>query len=42
MKDHIIKLGVPKGSLERATIELFQKAGWKITTSETILFPFHR
>ena len=27
MKERIIKLGVPKGSLERATIELFQKAG---------------
>ena len=39
MKDHIIKLGVPKGSLERATIELFQKAGWKISTSERSYFP---
>ena len=39
MKNHIIKLGVPKGSLERATIELFQKAGWKITTSERSYFP---
>ena len=39
MKDHVIKLGVPKGSLERATIELFQKAGWKITISERSYFP---
>jgi len=39
MKDHIIKLGVPKGSLERATIELFQKAGWKISVSERSYFP---
>jgi ATP phosphoribosyltransferase len=30
---------VPKGSLERATIELFQKAGWKISTSERSYFP---
>ncbi len=39
MKDHIIKLGIPKGSLERATIELFQKAGWKIGVSERSYFP---
>ena len=26
----IIKLGVPKGSLEEATINLFERAGWKI------------
>ena len=39
MKDHVIKLGVPKGSLERATIELFQKAGWKISVSERSYFP---
>jgi ATP phosphoribosyltransferase len=25
-----VKLGLPKGSLESATIELFEKAGWKI------------
>jgi ATP phosphoribosyltransferase len=34
-----IKLGVPKGSLENATIELFQKAGWKITVSSRNYFP---
>jgi ATP phosphoribosyltransferase len=39
MKDHVIKLGVPKGSLERATIELFQKAGWRISVSERSYFP---
>jgi ATP phosphoribosyltransferase len=39
MKQHVIKLGIPKGSLERATIELFQKAGWKVTTSERSYFP---
>ena len=26
----ILKLGLPKGSLENATIELFEKAGWLI------------
>ena len=39
MKERVIKLGIPKGSLERATIELFQKAGWKVTTSERSYFP---
>ncbi len=39
MKSGLIKLGIPKGSLERATIELFQKAGWKISTSERSYFP---
>jgi len=35
----IFKLGIPKGSLETATIELFKKAGWKITTSSRSYFP---
>jgi ATP phosphoribosyltransferase len=34
-----IKVGIPKGSLEQATIELFQKAGWKITVSSRNYFP---
>jgi ATP phosphoribosyltransferase len=34
-----IKLGIPKGSLENATIELFQKAGWKISVSSRNYFP---
>jgi len=35
----ILKLGIPKGSLETATIELFRKAGWKITTSSRNYYP---
>lgn len=35
----ILKLGIPKGSLEASTIELFKKAGWKITTSSRSYFP---
>jgi ATP phosphoribosyltransferase len=35
----LLKLGIPKGSLERATIELFQKAGWRITLSSRNYFP---
>jgi ATP phosphoribosyltransferase len=34
-----LKIGIPKGSLENATIELFQKAGWKITVSSRNYFP---
>lgn len=39
MENKILKLGIPKGSLERATIELFQKAGWRITLSSRNYFP---
>ncbi len=35
----ILKLGIPKGSLESATVDLFKKAGWKITTSSRSYFP---
>ncbi|MBN1834786.1 MAG: ATP phosphoribosyltransferase [Spirochaetales bacterium] len=34
-----LKLGIPKGSLEEATIELFQRAGWRITISSRNYFP---
>ena len=34
-----LRLGIPKGSLEKATIELFEKAGWKIKTSSRSYFP---
>ena len=34
-----LKLGIPKGSLETATVELFRKSGWKITTSSRSYFP---
>ncbi|MGH7822773.1 MAG: ATP phosphoribosyltransferase [Candidatus Binatia bacterium] len=37
--ERLLKLGVPKGSLEQATIELFRKAGWKITGTERSYFP---
>lgn len=35
----IIKLGVPKGSLEEATINLFERAGWKIRKHTRNYFP---
>jgi ATP phosphoribosyltransferase len=34
-----LKLGIPKGSLENATVDLFRKAGFNITTSTRSYFP---
>lgn len=34
-----LKLGIPKGSLQDATIELFARAGWKITVSSRSYVP---
>lgn len=34
-----LKFGIPKGSLEKATIELFEKSGWKIKLSSRNYFP---
>ena len=34
-----LKLGLPKGSLQAATIDLFKKAGWKISGLERSYFP---
>lgn len=34
-----IKLGLPKGSLENATLELFAKSGWKILVNPRNYFP---
>jgi ATP phosphoribosyltransferase len=39
MSQKKLKLGIPKGSLENATIELFKKAGWQITVSSRNYFP---
>ena len=35
----ILKLGIPKGSLESATIELLRRAGFNVTTSSRSYFP---
>lgn len=35
----VLKLGIPKGSLEKATIELFAKSGWQIKLSSRSYFP---
>jgi ATP phosphoribosyltransferase len=34
-----LKLGIPKGSLEKATIELFSKSGWRIEVHHRSYFP---
>lgn len=34
-----LRLGIPKGSLENATIELFAQAGWRITPRSRNYFP---
>ena len=35
---NILKLGLPKGSLQKSTIDLFEKAGYKILLREQRLF----
>jgi ATP phosphoribosyltransferase len=39
VENKLLKLGIPKGSLEAATLELFHKAGWRITLSSRNYFP---
>ncbi|MDD3617806.1 MAG: ATP phosphoribosyltransferase [Desulfobulbaceae bacterium] len=36
---NILKIGIPKGSLEKATIELFDKSGWQIKLTSRNYFP---
>jgi len=37
--DKILKLGIPKGSLQEATMRLFARAGWKIKPHHRNYFP---
>jgi len=39
MGEKKLKLGLPKGSLENSTLELFRRAGWEITLSSRNYFP---
>lgn len=39
MSDKILKLGIPKGSLQAATFNLFEKAGFNISGYERSYFP---
>src|SRR5262245_64707096 len=36
---NVLQLGIPKGSLEAATIELFRRSGWKIQADSRSYFP---
>jgi len=36
---NVLKLGIPKGSLEEATIALFDKSGWRIKLASRNYFP---
>jgi len=35
----VLRIGIPKGSLEKATIELFEKSGWQIKLRSRNYFP---
>ena len=37
--EKILKLGIPKGSLQNATIDLFKRSGWKINIEGRSYFP---
>ncbi|MFA5553792.1 MAG: ATP phosphoribosyltransferase [Phycisphaerae bacterium] len=39
MSDKILKLGIPSGSLQKATIELFEKAGFAVAGAERSYLP---
>lgn len=39
MSEKVLKLGIPKGSLQEATFDLFMKAGFKISGYERSYFP---
>lgn len=39
MSEQILKLGIPAGSLQKATIELFAKAGFRISNTERNYMP---
>ena len=36
---NVLQLGIPKGSLEAATIELFRRSGWKVNVDARSYFP---
>lgn len=39
MTDNVLKLGIPAGSLQEATADLFRKAGYKITFASRSYYP---
>ncbi|MHC4062608.1 MAG: type 2 periplasmic-binding domain-containing protein, partial [Planctomycetota bacterium] len=39
MSENVLKLGIPAGSLQKATVDLFAKAGFHISESERGYLP---
>ncbi len=39
MANNVLKLGIPKGSLQESTIKLFERSGWKIREHHRNYFP---
>jgi ATP phosphoribosyltransferase len=39
LSEKILKLGIPKGSLQQATLDLFARAGFKISVTQRSYFP---
>ena len=39
MSEKVLKLGIPKGSLQKATFDLFERAGFNIAGFERSYFP---
>ncbi len=39
MGERVLKFGIPKGSLEKATIELLEKSGWRVKVHHRSYFP---
>ncbi|MGC8764989.1 MAG: ATP phosphoribosyltransferase [Brevinematia bacterium] len=40
MEDKVLKFGIPKGSLEEATINMFRRAGYNITVNSRSYYPW--
>lgn len=36
---NVLQLGIPKGSLEASTVELFRRSGWKVSVDSRSYFP---
>jgi ATP phosphoribosyltransferase len=39
MSDHVLKFGIPKGSLEAQTLELLRRSGWRISVDARSYMP---
>jgi hypothetical protein len=42
MSEHVLKLGIPAGSLQEATAQLFRRAGYHIALLVAVLLPVDR